>query len=98
MPDHQVHDVVGVSLGVNALEIPGPARRIMIEGEHSLFGERRDELNGEERIAAGLLVHQLRERRGALRFAAKRVRDQLPEMLPGERRQRDLRDLSAGGS
>ena len=35
----------------------------------------------EKRIAAGFLVHQLRERRGALRLAAKRVRDQLPEML-----------------
>ena len=65
----------------------------MIEGEQSLFGERRNELNGEERIAAGLLVHQLRERRGALRLAAKRIRDQLPEMLTGERRKRDLRTL-----
>ena len=83
LSDHEVHDVVGVSLGVNAVEIPGPARRIMIEGEHSLFGERRDKLNGEERIAAGLLVHQLRQRRGALRLAAKSVRDQLPEMLSG---------------
>ena len=24
LPDHQVHDVVGVSLGVDAVEIPGP--------------------------------------------------------------------------
>ena len=69
----------------------------MIEGEHSLFDERRNELNREERIAAGLLVHQLRERRGALRLAAKSVRHQLPEMFTGERRKRDLRDLSAGG-
>ena len=66
----------------------------MIEGEQSLFGERGQELNGEERIAAGLLVHQLRERRGALRLAAKRIRDKLPEMLSGERRKRDLRHLS----
>ena len=69
----------------------------MIEGEHSLFGERRHELVGEERIAAGLLVHQLRERRGALRFAAKRVCNQLPEMLSFERREPDLRHLSASG-
>ena len=39
----------------------------MIEGEHSLFGERGHELIGEEGIAAGLLVHQLSERCGALR-------------------------------
>ena len=62
----------------------------MIEGEHSLFDERRHELNGEERVAARLLVHQLRERRGALRLAAKSVHDQLPEMLSGEWRKRDL--------
>src|SRR6202022_4631663 len=90
LPDHQVHDVIGVTLGVNAVEIPGPARSIMIEGEHSLFGERRDELNGEERIATRFLVHQLRKRRCALRLAAKRIRNYLPEMLSGEQRERDL--------
>ncbi len=68
----------------------------MVEDEHSLFSERRDELNSEERITSRLLVHQLRERRGVLRLAAKRVRDQLPEVLPGEWRQRDLRHLAAG--
>ncbi len=68
----------------------------MVEDEHSLFGERRDELNGEERISARLLAHQLRERRRALRLAAKRVRDQLPEVLLGERRQRNLGHLGAG--
>ena len=83
LPDHEVHDVVGVPLGVNAIEIPGPARRVMIEGEQPLFGERRNELNGEERIAARLLVHQLRERRGALRLAAKRIRNQLPQVVHG---------------
>ncbi|MGO8565244.1 hypothetical protein ACC743_38295, partial [Rhizobium ruizarguesonis] len=36
LADHEVHDVVGVSLGVNEPEIPGPACRVMIEGEHSL--------------------------------------------------------------
>src|SRR5258706_14574441 len=68
----------------------------MVEDEHSLFGERRDELDGEERISARLLAHQLRERRRPLRLAAKRVRDQLPEVLLGERRQRDLCYLGAG--
>src|SRR6202021_1055807 len=68
----------------------------MVENEHSLFGERRDELNGEEGISTRLLAHQLRERCRALRLAAKRVRDQLPEVLLGERRQRNLRYLGAG--
>ena len=62
----------------------------MIECEQSLLGERRKELNGEKRIAAGLLVHQLRQRRGALRLAAKSIRNQLPKVLTGERRKLDL--------
>ena len=62
----------------------------MIEGEQSFLGERRKELNGEKWIAAGLLVHQLRQRRGALRLAVKSIRNQLPEVLAGERRKRDL--------
>ena len=83
LPDHEVHHIVGVTLGVNAIEVPAPARRVMIEGEQPLFGERRNELNGEERIAARLLVHQLRQRGGAFRLAAKRIRNQLPEVLIG---------------
>ena len=57
LPEHEVDDIIGVSLGVNAIEIPGPARRIMVEREHSFFGERKRELNGEKRISTGLLMH-----------------------------------------
>src|SRR5262249_39848983 len=80
---------------MNAIEIPGPARSILIKGEHFFFGERSYELNGEERIAARLLLHQLRERRAAFRLAAKRVCKQPVEILPGERCKRDLLHLSA---
>jgi len=34
-----------------------------------------------KRIAARFFVHQLRERRGAFRLAAKRIRNQLPEVF-----------------
>src|SRR5215468_12103282 len=33
LPDQKINDVVGVALGVNAVDIPGPARAIMIECE-----------------------------------------------------------------
>src|SRR5262249_31095712 len=79
------------------IEIPRPARSTMIKGEHSFVGERRNELNGEERIAAGLLVHQSSKRRAAFRRAAKGVRNQLREMLSAERPERDLLHLSSGG-
>ena len=83
---HKVHDIVGVPHGVNAREIPGPARRVTIEAEQALFGERVKKLDHEERIAGGVLMHQLRQRRDALRLAAKRIGDQLPEVVVGERR------------
>src|ERR1700730_12631814 len=38
--DHQVDHIVGVTLGVNATEIPGPSPRDMIEGEYALISER----------------------------------------------------------
>ena len=63
---------------------------VVIEGEQPLLGERGNELNREERIAAGLLVHQLRQRRGALRLAVKRVRDELAHIVQRERRKHDL--------
>src|SRR5215831_13781483 len=69
----------------------------MLEGQHALFGKRRNELNGEKRVATALLMHEPRERLGALRLARKGVGNQLRELLAGDRRQRDLCDLSTGG-
>src|SRR4029077_820703 len=97
LADHKLRNVIGISLGANAVEIPGPVRSTVIETEQSIFSERRYELNGEKRIATGLIVHQLPERRGALRLTAKSLRDQLSEMLWFERPERDLRHFSASG-
>src|SRR5262249_19234514 len=57
----------------------------------------RNELNGEERIASRLLVHQLRERRDGFRRAPNSVRNQLPDMCSGERPKHDLVYHSASG-
>src|SRR5262249_30574318 len=81
--NHEIHHIVGVSLTANTSKVPGPTRSIVIKGEHSFFGQRRNELNGEERIATRLFVHQLRERRAAFRLAPKCVPNQLPKMLLG---------------
>src|SRR5215813_11605872 len=62
----------------------------MIKGEHSFICERSNELNGEERVAPCLVVYELRKRRAAFRLAAEGVRNQLPEMLFGERLKHDL--------
>src|SRR5208282_4715671 len=83
-------------LGVNAIEIPGPACRGMVEAEQALFAKRAQKLDHEERVAGGLLMHQLRQRRYVGRIAAKRIGDQLPEVTEGERRHADLLHLRPG--
>ena len=60
-----------------------------------LLGEGVNELKDEERVAARLLVHKLRQQYGAPRLAAKRIRNQLREVLMDKRCERDLRYLSA---
>src|SRR5713101_102687 len=90
LPDHEVHYIVGVPLGVNAIELLVPARGVRIEAEQPLFGERRNELYGEKRTATRLLVHQSRQRGGIVRRAAKRIRNEPPQVFAGERRKTDL--------
>src|SRR5271170_8236143 len=57
LAQYEVYDIVSKTLVVNATEIPGPARRVLIEAERSLFRERVKKLNHEEGIAGGLLMH-----------------------------------------
>ena len=33
LPDHEVHHIIGVTLGLNATQIPRPSPIAMIEGE-----------------------------------------------------------------
>ena len=70
LPDHEIRHVVGVALGANAPELPGPARMRMVESEQPLSSERGNELDDEKWIAGGLHMHQLRQRCGAIRLAA----------------------------
>src|SRR3984893_1203377 len=81
---------VGVPLGAKAIELPVPARRVMIEAEQPLFGERGDELNGEKRIAASFLVRQSGQRVGTARRAAQCIRNEPPQVFAGGRRKTDL--------
>jgi len=71
-------------------------RRVVIEGEKTFFSERMKKLNHEERVARGLFLHQLRQWRGAFGLAMKGIRNQLPEVVAGERLQVDLMHLCSG--
>src|SRR3981081_725430 len=68
---HQINDVVGIALSADAIDIPLPSRRDWVEGEQPLFGQRSEELDRKERIAAGLLEHQLRKGPAAVRLTMK---------------------------
>ena len=62
----------------------------MAEDEQPLFGKRGEELEGEERVAICLRVHQMGQLNRTLRFAAQRIRNQLREILTAERRKHDV--------
>src|SRR4051812_33031958 len=93
--DHQVHDIFGVPLGLNALEVPAPAPCVMVEADQALFGQGPKELNHEERVPRRLVMYQLRQRRGDVRFTAKSIGNQVRDVFAGKWRQRDLLDLRA---
>ena len=82
----QVGDVVGDLLLLDALDLPGPARRARIEGEQPLFLEHAQELTHEERIALRLRRHQVGERRRRVGRDAQGVGDQRPHAPPLEGR------------
>ena len=57
--------------------------------DEPLFGQRGEELDREKRIAAGLLVHQPRQRLGPFLFAMKGVGDQPEHIVFGQRTKHD---------
>ena len=87
---HQIRDVVGRALGADARHVPGPAAGGTIEGDQPLRIQRRQEVNGEERIAAGLLAHQSRQGGGLRRRAMDGVGDEPVHRARGQRPDGDL--------
>ena len=98
LAQHEVHHIVGVALGVDALEIPAPACRGVVDGEQPFLGQGGEELDGEEGIADGLFVHQPGQRRGALRRAVQRVGNEPADIRKPERRQHNVLHPAAGAA
>ena len=67
-----------------------------VEHEEPFFVQRREELDREERVAAGFLVHQLRQESRALRRATQGVGDEAVNIVEPERSQLDLLDPCSG--
>src|SRR3984957_12640610 len=52
--------MIGVVPGADAIDVPLPGERDGIEREEPFIGQRREELDREERIATGLRLHEFR--------------------------------------
>ena len=59
LSDHELHDVVGVAFGVNAIQVPHPAAFTVAEAEQAFLSQSGNELDGEEGIARSLLMNQV---------------------------------------
>ncbi len=92
---HQLGDVVGIALGADPGGVPPPAVRVAIEPDQVLVVERGQELDREERVAAGLVADEARERRCLVGRCADGVGDQLTEILRGQRLEHDVADPRA---
>ena len=71
-------------------QVRDPGRRVRVEREQPFLGQRREELDREERIAAGLLVHELRQRMGGIPIAVQGIGDESVDIVEPEGRQHDL--------
>ena len=88
--DQEVRNVVGVAPGADAIDVRSPGQRDRVEHEEPVFVQSHEELDREERITAGLLVHQLRQGPRALRLAMQSIGDKPPDIVEPERGQHDL--------
>ena len=91
-PDHELHHVVGVVFGADAIDVPSPDGRIGGRTQSNyLRPPTRSELNVvEERIAAGPLVDEFRQRSRAIRRAMQGIGDEPADIVEAKRCQRNL--------
>jgi hypothetical protein len=95
---HQVDDVVRVSRGVQALEIPAPAAAAVVELQQAFVSERVQELDDEEWSARRLLVYELGQRCDPIRLGPQRIGDQPPDVVARERCELDIVDGGSGAT
>ena len=96
LSDHELHYIVRVAFRVNTIQVPDPAAFTVVEAKQAFLCQGGNELDGEERIACGLLMNQFRERSGAFWFAAQRVHQQLTQIVLAERCQNDVLQCCSG--
>src|SRR6266550_5627193 len=87
---HKSCDVVGITLGANAIEVPGPSPFTIVECEQPLLDKYGNQLIGEEWIARRLLVDQFCQRGDAFWFAVKSIPNQPSQVFRSERCKNDF--------
>ncbi|EDT07167.1 hypothetical protein BgramDRAFT_6104 [Paraburkholderia graminis C4D1M] len=87
---HQVGDVVGIALCADARQIPRPYRGAMIEADQAFIVQRGQKLDREKRIAACLLMHELRKRLDRCAVAVQRIGSKLRDASRVQRLEHDL--------
>src|ERR1700733_2797487 len=90
LSDYELYDIVRVGCGVNAIQVPYPATFAVVKTEQTFLCQGGNELNGEEGIARRLLMNKGSEGRGAIRFAAQRIYQQLVQIIARKRCQYDV--------
>ena len=93
---HEIHHIVGEALGADARQVPAPAGRGGIESQKFLLRQGDHELDREERIAAGLLEHQLGQGSHFGPPQMQGIGQQPRHILRGERGKRDFLRPSPG--
>ena len=75
--DHEIHKIVGGTLGGDAVEVPRPGSFVLIEREKTLLCQACEKLDGEKSIAAGLPMDEQGERPNIRRLTANSIAKQL---------------------
>ena len=90
LAQHEIDDVVGVTLRADARNVPRPATGVVVEDDQLLPIQRRQEVDSEEGVAAGFLPRQARQRRGLGQGAMNRIGDELLKVPLRKRSDHDV--------
>ena len=93
---HKVNHVVGDALGPDPIHVPPQARRVGVEHERPLVRQSGDKLSREERVALGLLEHQLGQRLRKFLFGTQGIGHERDHIVLPKRAQHDLRHPPPG--
>ena len=93
---HEIRDVVGKAFGADARHVPGPGQGAGIESQERLLFQGEQELDGEKRVAVGLLEYQASQGSHALAIGVQGIGKQPFDIVRLQSREQDLPHHAAG--